>query len=139
MALILNDNTGTPRNLLEVEDLDPAACACVGGLIQPIVSSGNTINGTGSTANPLTIPLSADLNNILAIGTDGRLYVPSAAVYTFDITDGVTTEDIASGDTITFAGDNDITVTVTATDTVTVSNTRPARVAACTLGYFTGI
>jgi hypothetical protein len=139
MSLIILDNTNTPRNVCEVEDLASGKFACIAGVIEPIVSSGNTIDGTGSSANPLTINPSADVGNALILGTDGRLFVPTPAAYSFDITDGVTTQGIASGDTITFADGNDITVTVTATDTVTISNVRPAQGPACGLGYFTGV
>jgi hypothetical protein len=139
MSLIISDNTNTARNLLEVQDLAAAKFACVGGFIEPIVSSNNTIDGTGSSTNPLVVNPSADAGNQITLGTDGRLFVAADNPYTFDITDGVTTETVNDADTVTFADGNDITVTVTAPDTVTITNVRPARVTACSLAYFTGV
>ena len=42
---------------------------------------------------------------------------------TFDITDGITTETIADGDTLTFTAGTGVTAVVSATDTLTITNT----------------
>jgi hypothetical protein len=50
-----------------------------------------------------------------------KAYVDSQVSAGFDITDGTTTQNITSGDTLTFAGTaNEIEVAVSATDTVTI-------------------
>lgn len=139
MALNIIDNTATTRNVLEVQDFAPSKFACIAGVAEPIVSSDNTIDGTGSSLNPLVVNPSADAGNTLVIGTDGRLFVPTGNPFTFDITDGTTTQTIDDAETVTFADGNDITVTVSAVNTVTVTNVRPPQVSACGLGYFTGV
>ena len=63
-------------------------------------------------------------------GTNGQLlsvvggvptFVNSPAEYTFSITDGTTTQVIASGDTITINDGNGITATVSATDVINIA------------------
>lgn len=57
-------------------DLEPTRFTCNNtNKIEASVASDNTIDGTGSTANPLTITPSTDANNNLTLGTDGKLFV----------------------------------------------------------------
>ena len=52
---------------------------------------------------------------------DGTWVTPAGSFTGFDITDGVTTETVGAGDTITFQGGTNITTTVSATDTVSIA------------------
>jgi len=183
MSLVIFDNTNTPRDVLEVQDLAANKFACIAGVAEPIVSTDATLTGTGSSVNPLSVVATApwilagdagvnqtispgntatfvgvgvmlttgvatDILNIeIAPGVNGDVLTTVAGVPTwqapvsssFFITDGVTTETVFGGNTITFVDGNDITVTVSAVDTVTITNVRPAQAGACTLGYFTGV
>lgn len=57
-------------------DLEPTRFTCnANDLIEASIASDDTIDGTGSTANPLTVTPSTDVGNALVIGTDGKLYV----------------------------------------------------------------
>lgn len=77
------------------------------------------------TANiTLTLPDSdGDADQVLKTDGSGNLsWTNQTAGYTgFSITDGTTTESIASGNTITFSAGEGIDVVVSATDTVTIS------------------
>ncbi len=139
MSLAIRDSGGVVRNVLEVQDLAPGKFACISNVAEPIVSSDNTIDGTGSSVNPLTVPRSGDPGNALVYGTDGKLFVPPSAGFAFNVTDGTNTQSIANGNTMSVLGTNEITVTVSPTDNVTISNTRPTRTLACALVYFTGV
>jgi len=100
--------------------------------------------GSPSTGNPLIVtPTTGDvtIQSMAFAGAGNVGHVPSAAAasagqfldYTgnwsapsgaftgFNITDGVTTEAVANGDTVTFSGGTYINAVVTATDTVTVT------------------
>ena len=100
--------------------------------------------GSPSTGNPLIVtPTTGDvtIQSMAFAGAGNVGHVPSAAAasagqfldYTgnwsapsgaftgFSITDGATTEVVANGDTITFAGGTYINTAVTATDTVTIT------------------
>jgi hypothetical protein len=55
MALTILDNTATARQVLEVQDLSNLKFVCVGGVIEPIVSSDASIDGSGHTLDPLTV------------------------------------------------------------------------------------
>lgn len=79
MSLSIKDSTGTTRNVLEVQDLSPNKFACISNVAEPIVSSDNTIDGTGSSANPLSIVPSTDTGNNITLGTDGKLLVANRA------------------------------------------------------------
>lgn len=49
-------------------------------LVQTSVNTDDTIDGDGSLALPLTVPPSADANNLLGLGTDGQLLVDPMTV-----------------------------------------------------------
>ena len=139
MSLAIKDSTGTTRNVLEVQDLAASKFACISNVIEPVVSSNNSIDGTGSSVNPLAVVPSTDVGNALTLGVDGKLFVASSAGFAFTVSDSVNTQTISNGNTLSVLGTNDITVTVSPTDTVTISNTRPTRTLACALVYFTGV
>ncbi len=69
----------TSRPLVK-EDLSPTRHTCDGGgLIEPSSASNSSVDGTGSTANPLQVNPSTDVGNALVIGGDGKLFVPTGA------------------------------------------------------------
>ncbi len=93
MSLGIRDSGGTVRNVLEVQDLAPGKFACIANVAEPIVSSNNSIDGTGSSASPLAVVPSVDAGNSITLGTDGKIYTPSnTSVYVenpnFNITQG---------------------------------------------------
>ena len=97
------------------------------GTLTSLSVSGNTALGNVYVAGPGNVDVG---NNIISNVADPiassdaatKSYVDSTLAGSgFDITDGITTETIIPGDTVTFSGTaNQTTVTVTATDTVTV-------------------
>jgi len=73
MALAILDNTTTIRYVPEVEDLNPAKFACIGNLLEPVVSSDASIGGTGSSDFPLFVDVAASLSiteEVTECGTD---------------------------------------------------------------------
>ena len=81
MSLSIKDSTGTTRNVLEVQDLAASKFACISSVIEPTVSSNNTIDGTGSSANPLAVVPSTDAGNAITLGTDGKILVAPNRAY----------------------------------------------------------
>lgn len=62
-------------------DLAPSRFTCAGGTqIEASVATNNSIDGTGSTANPLMVVPSTDANNLIVLGGDGRLFVGAMTV-----------------------------------------------------------
>lgn len=122
MSVTINTTAGV-RNCLTRQDFATSAFICnAGNLLEPTIFKGTSLTGNGSSANPLAIKISADAGNDITFGTDGGIFLDVAAfAFSFDITDGVTTESIASGDTITFVGTGAATATVSAVDTVTIN------------------
>jgi len=68
VALAIYDNTLVLRKVLEVEDLNPAKFACIGNLVEPIVSVDPPLIGTGSSNNPLAISPGADGEVLTTLG-----------------------------------------------------------------------
>ncbi len=118
--LILDPN---PLNLLSVSGAGVLALETV----TTLTSNGNgTFTYTSEDGTTTTFRegcISADVGNTLVLGTDNCLYVPAAVAGSFTMTDGVTSQTVNSGDTLTFAAAGDLTVAVSATDTVTYSFT----------------
>jgi hypothetical protein len=55
MALSIYDNSATLRQVLEVQDLSNLKFVCVGGLVEPIVSTLGVLEGSGHSLDPLYI------------------------------------------------------------------------------------
>ena len=111
---ILNQATASgPGNIRLYEDTDNGT-NFVSVAAAALIASNYTLtlpNGTGSADQVLKTDGSGNLD--WADQTSG--------FSGFDITDGVTSETIASGNTITFTGGDGITAAVSATDTLTIS------------------
>lgn len=71
-------NAGLMRPITNVAGHVMRADGTFGAPPEATVSSDNTIDGTGTVASPLTVPVSADAGNTLTLGTDGRLLVPTS-------------------------------------------------------------
>jgi len=96
------------------------------------ITGGNVITAGLTSTGDLTVLASATIEmneNVIGNVADPvadqdaatKAYVDSQVSTGFDITDGTTTQNISSGDTLTFAGtSNEVTVTVSATDTLTI-------------------
>ncbi len=114
-GMAIKDNSGTT-----VFDVTNAGNMTVDGTS---ALQGATTFGSGGTT--FTFP-TADGTANQALITDGAGNVSWAdpgAQYTFDITDGSTTQTISDGDTVTFTAGTGITAVVSATDTLTITNT----------------
>ena len=134
----INGPTTDNREALVDTDFEADAFAH-GPLLQPVVKVDTTLSltGTGSTATPLGLLISTDANNDLTRGTDDGLYLDaSAAGFSFDITDTVTTETVNNGNTVTFTGSGIVTASVAAVDIVDIDV--PGPVFAVPTPYFTG-
>jgi len=134
----INGPTTDNREALVDTDFETDAFAH-GPLLQPVVKVDATLSilGSGSTANPLGVLISTDANNDLTRGADDGLYLDaSAAGFSFDITDTVTTQTVNDGNTLTFVSSGIATAVVTAVDTVTVDVTGPTF--SVPTPYFTG-
>lgn len=64
MSLSITDSGGTARDLLEVQDFAANKMRCVGGLIEPIVSTDATLTGRGSSDDPLSVVAAAAQSTI---------------------------------------------------------------------------
>jgi len=138
MSVQLTTNLGV-RNVLAREDFASTCFVCnAGGLLETTVFKGTSMTGNGSAANPLAVKLSTDAGNSAVFGGDGGVFVPASVPFAFDITDGATTQGIATGNTITFVGTGAATATVSATDTVTIDVPLPIVGAECPAGFFVG-
>ena len=87
------------------------------------ITAGNILIGTSKTIDMGNNIIGNVADPLANTDAATKAYVDSqvSSGVSFDITDGVTTETISNGDTITFAGvANETTVTVSATDTITV-------------------
>ena len=95
-----------------------------GGKLEATIQKGTSITGNGSTANPLAIRVSADVGNSAQFGTDGGVFVPSAASGAFTLAGNAgPSQTISSGDTLTINGDGvdgRIRTTTSATDAIEV-------------------
>ena len=114
-GMAIKDNSGTT-----VFDVTNAGNMTVDGTS---ALQGATTFGSGGTT--FTFP-SADGSANQALITDGAgnvTWADPGAQYTFDITDGATTQTISDGDTITFTAGTGITAVVSATDILTITNT----------------
>ena len=61
---------------LRKDDFEPTRFTCnVSQLIEASIATDSSIDGTGSTANPLNIQPSTDAGNTLVLGSDGKLFV----------------------------------------------------------------
>ena len=114
-GIAIKDNSGTT-----VFDVTNAGNMTVDGTS---ALQGATTFGRGGTA--FTFP-TTDGGANQALITDGAgnvTWADPGAQYTFDITDGVTTQTISDGDTVTFTAGTGITAVVSAPDTLTITNT----------------
>lgn len=94
----------TSRPLVK-EDLSPSRHTCDGaGLIEPSSATDPTIDGTGSTANPLVVTPSTDAGNVLGLGGDGKLFVATGAggLSTIGAVNRTLTHDDGTGSTFVF-------------------------------------
>lgn len=81
-------------------------------------STGVSQSGTSDHTVDITL-LSTVGGNALSLGVDGGLYYAGAG--SFDISDGGTSQTIASGNTLLFSAGDGISAVVSATDTLTIS------------------
>jgi hypothetical protein len=114
-GIAIKDNSGTT-----VFDVTNAGNMTVDGTS---ALQGATTFGSGGTT--FTFP-TADGSANQALITDGAgnvTWADPGAQYTFDITDGATTQTVSDGDTVTFTSGTGISAVVSATDTLTITNT----------------
>jgi len=118
----INGPTTDNRNALVDTDFESDAFAH-GPLLQPIVKVDTTksMSGTGSTATPVGVELSADANNAITRGADDGLYVPDGANFNFTAdADSGTSQGISEGSTLLFEGFGEVDTTVLFPDTIRI-------------------
>lgn len=122
MTVGINTTTGL-ANVVEREDFSPSALICdAGGLLEPTVRKDATLSGNGSTANPLSVNVSGDAGNQIALGTDGAIFVPAPPATNFNLSaDAGADEAVTDTDTVEIAGGSSLSTIVSAPDTVTVN------------------
>lgn len=120
MSVEIIDSGGTARDLLEVGDLAPNKFACIGGLMEPIVSTDSSLSGTGSSNSPLSVNF------------------PGFAQFTVtdDPVSGSFT--ITDSETLTFEAITNITTNIDVGNKTVEIDFAPVQTPACSLGYFTG-
>lgn len=110
MTIIIDTNNG-PKNVLEREDYSTEAFVCnVGGKLEPTIMHDTSLEGNGSTANPLGVLISPNAGNAITDPGNG-LY---AIDYTSIISD-LKTGWIEVSDTWTFNSSTDVNVPNNAT------------------------
>jgi len=102
------DNNGT------VTSVDTANSTFISGSGGPITGSGSLTYSLSATGTPSATTF---------LRGDNTWATPASGLTTWDITDGVTTQTIANGDTLTITSGTGITAAVSATDTLTITNT----------------
>jgi len=114
VAEILNQATASGAGSIKLYEDTDNGTNFVSVSAAALIASNYTLtlpNGTGSADQVLKTDGSGNLD-----------WVDQTSGFSgFDITDGVTSESIASGNTITFTGGDGITAAVSATDTLTIS------------------
>ena len=114
VAEILNQATASGAGSIKLYEDTDNGTNFVSVSAAALIGSNYTLtlpNGTGSADQVLKTDGSGNLD-----------WVDQTSGFSgFDITDGVTSETIASGNTITFTGGDGITAAVSATDTLTIS------------------
>jgi len=114
VAEILNQATASGAGSIKLYEDTDNGTNFVSVSAAALIGSNYTLtlpNGTGSADQVLKTDGSGNLD-----------WVDQTSGFSgFDITDGVTSESIASGNTITFTGGDGITAAVSATDTLTIS------------------
>ena len=114
VAEILNQATASGAGSIKLYEDTDNGTNFVSVSAAALIASNYTLtlpNGTGSADQVLKTDGSGNLD-----------WVDQTSGFSgFDITDGVTSETIASGNTITFTGGDGITAAVSATDTLTIS------------------
>ena len=118
----LAGDSGTPQ---AISDGNSATFSSANAAITTAAGATDTLTITSVAftggANIGHVPSAAAASAGQFLDYQGNWSAPSGAFTGFNITDGVTTEAVANGDTVTFSGGTYINAVVTATDTVTVT------------------